>query len=251
MTVLVREDRSDLLRWVFSGALVLCAHGGLAAAMVQWNEPDEPADTASAIVLELAPLPVAPMETPNDIPPGPEQVEAEMTPDQPPVEKIEEKVEEKIEQAPNPEVALLLPQEAKPEPPKPMETQPAPATTAPQVPSAVEAALPAAPREDVPNTSNSNAVPRWKNAVVGLIERNKRFPIEARDRRQQGVAQVAFTVDRQGRVVASRIVTSSGSSALDKEALDVVQRAQPFPTPPPEVAGAQINFTFPYRFNIK
>jgi periplasmic protein TonB len=250
MTVLAREDRSDLLRWVFSGALVLCAHGGLAAAMVQWNEPFEPEDTAAAIVIELAPLPVASMQVPNDIAPGPEQVEAEMLPDQP-VEKIEEKVEEKIEQAPNPEVALLLPQEAKPEPPKPMETQPAPATTAPQVPSTVEAALPAAPTEAAPNTSTSNAVPRWKSQVVGMLERNKRYPSDARNRHEQGVTQLAFSIDRQGRVVASRIVTSSGSSALDKEALDLAQRAQPFPPPPPELAGAQISLTVPIRFNIK
>jgi hypothetical protein len=58
MTVLAREDRGDLLRWIFSGALVLFAHGGLAAAMVQWSEPIEDAESASAIVIELAPLPV-------------------------------------------------------------------------------------------------------------------------------------------------------------------------------------------------
>ena len=250
MTLLAREDRSDLLRWIFSGALVLFAHGGLAAAMGQWSEPIEDAESASAIVIELAPLPVASMQVPNDIAPGPEQVESEIFPDQP-VEKVEEKIEEKIEQAPNPEIALLLPQEAKPEPPKPMETQPAPATTAPQVPSTVEAALPAAPTEGAPNVSNSNAVPRWKSQVVGMLERNKRYPSDARNRREQGVTQLAFSIDRQGRVVASRIVTSSGSSSLDKEALELAQRAQPFPPPPPELAGAQISLTVPIRFNIK
>ena len=60
MTVLTSEDRGDLLRWIFSGALVLAAHGGLAAAMAQWSDPLEPAESASAIVIELAPLPVAP-----------------------------------------------------------------------------------------------------------------------------------------------------------------------------------------------
>ena len=250
MRVLAREDRSDLLRWIFSGALVLAAHGGLAAAMAQWNEPNEPAESASAIVIELAPLPVASMEIPNDLAPGPEQVEAEIPPDQP-VEKVEEKVEEKIEQAPDPEVALVLPQEVQPEPPKPMETQPAPATTAPQVPSNVQAALPAAPTEGAPNVSNSNAVPRWKSQVVGMLERNKRYPSDARNRHEQGVTQLTFSIDRQGRVVASRIVTSSGSSSLDKEALDLAQRAQPFPPPPPELAGAQISLTVPIRFNFK
>ena len=71
MTVLTSEDRGDLLRGIFSGALVLAAHGGLAAAMAQWSDPLEPAESASAIVIELAPLPVAPMEIPNDLTPGP------------------------------------------------------------------------------------------------------------------------------------------------------------------------------------
>ena len=92
MTALAQDSRSDLLRWIFSAALVLCAHGGLAAAMVQWTDPEEAADIGGAIVIELAPMPVAPMEIPNDMLPGPEQVEAEIPPEQP-VEKLEEKVE--------------------------------------------------------------------------------------------------------------------------------------------------------------
>jgi hypothetical protein len=30
-----------------------------------------------------------------------------------------------------------------------------------------------------------------------------------------------------------------------------VQRAQPFPVPPPEVSGPEIKFTVPVRFNIR
>src|SRR5207249_4842899 len=76
MTALAQDSRGDLLRWIFSAALVLCAHGGLAAAMVQWTDPEEAGDIGGAIVIELAPMPVAPMELPNDMLPGPEQAEA-------------------------------------------------------------------------------------------------------------------------------------------------------------------------------
>ena len=38
-----------------------------------------------------------------------------------------------------------------------------------------------------------------------------------------------FSLDRQGRVVDSRVVPSSGAAALDEEALALVRRAQPFP----------------------
>jgi protein TonB len=113
------------------------------------------------------------------------------------------------------------------------DTPPAPATSAPQTPSA------------------RAAVPTWRSQIVAMLERNKRYPSEARARREQGVAQLAFSIDRQGRVVSSRIVTGSGSSALDQETQALVQRAQPFPTPPPSVAGSEITFTVPIRFNIR
>jgi protein TonB len=62
-------------------------------------------------------------------------------------------------------------------------------------------------------------VPTWKTQIVALLERNKRYPAVAQSRREQGVAQVFFSLDRQGGVINSRIARSSGASALDEEAL--------------------------------
>ena len=39
--------------------------------------------------------------------------------------------------------------------------------------------------------------------------------------------------NRKGMVIASRVAASSGSPALDQEAMALVRRAQPFPAPPP------------------
>jgi protein TonB len=44
-------------------------------------------------------------------------------------------------------------------------------------------------------------------------------------------------------------VASSGSAALDAETLALVQRAQPFPPPPPDLAGSEM--TVPINFNIR
>jgi len=231
------EDRHDLLRWVLSAAFVLAAHGGIAAAIGQWEEPVDAQEPASAIVIELAPISAAPMELPNDLAPQPEQ-EA--------IEKVEEKVEEPIEPTPPTDVAVMLPPpETKPEPPKPVEEQPPPAPAPPPR----QAAIPAAPAQGRPNASTSTALPRWQSQVAGILERNKRYPSEARNRLQQGVVRLAFSIDRQGRVVSSRIVASSGSSVLDQETLDLVHRAQPFPPPPPEFPGGEIEV--PVRFNIR
>ena len=44
-------------------------------------------------------------------------------------------------------------------------------------------------------------------------------------------------------------MTSSGSAALDAETLALVRRAQPFPPPPPDLAGSEM--TVPLRFSIR
>jgi protein TonB len=46
-------------------------------------------------------------------------------------------------------------------------------------------------------------------------------------------------------------VRSSGTSALDEEALALLRRAQPFPPPPPELSGSRVDLTVPIRFNLK
>jgi protein TonB len=194
-------------------------------------------------------MPTAPAEVPTEVPPGPEQIEAQATPEKP-VEEVQE-VQPELAPAPNPEVVLAQ-QPPQQEPVPPQESQPpAPATTAPQVPQFALAAIAAAPVQSVPTVSNSNAVPSWKRQVVIMLERNKRYPAAARAHNEQGVAHLAFTLDREGHVVASKVVKSSGSQSLDKESLELLQRAQPFPPAPPELAGLQISLTVPIRFNIR
>jgi protein TonB len=226
-----RENRRELLRWTLCGAIVLAAHGGLAAAFIEWHDPMSDAGDpgTGTVMIELSPLPVTP-EVQNDLPPGPEQVQADPTPDKP-VEKTEQKVEPLPEQ-PSETVVAPTP-DTTPQPPHD-DTPPAPTTTAPQMPRARAA-----------------AVRTWQTQIVAMLERNKRFPSEARARGEQGVVVLAFTIDREGRVLSRRIVTSSGSAALDQETLALVQRAQPFPVPPDEIVGRELSFTVPIRFSIR
>ena len=258
------EDFSDLRRWTISAAIVILAHGAIAAGMVTWREEIEPAEPAAAIVVEFAPVPVAPATPPTDIAPGPEQVMSQASPERP-VEHVEDeqKIEEKvvsnpveepppeIKPAPNPDVAIEPPKQevAKLQPQEPR--TPAPTTSAPQALPEENAAVPAAPMQGRLTPTPSNAVPTWKTHILALLERNKRYPEAAQSRHQEGVAQVFFSLDRQGRVINSRVVRSSGAGALDDEALALLRRAEPFPPPPPELPGARVDITVPIRFNLR
>jgi protein TonB len=84
---------------------------------------------------------------------------------------------------------------------------------------------------------------------VSLLESNLRYPDKARARGEKGAAQLTLNLNADGRIKMSRIVRSSGSSVLDKEALDLVQRVQPFPKPPTELVG--VDLTVPIRFNMR
>jgi periplasmic protein TonB len=261
---MMTEDLADLRRWVMCGAIVVLAHGAIAAATVTWRDEIEPAEPAAAIVIEFAPMPVAPAAAQTEIPPGPEQVMSDASPNKP-VESLEEKekVEEKVasksveepppevKPAPNPEVAVEPRPQEVPTPRRQEPRLPAPTTSAPQALPNQTAAIPAAPTQGRITPTNSNAVPTWKTQIVALLERNKRYPAAAQSRREQGVAQVFFSLDRKGRVINSRIARSSGANALDEEALALLRRAQPFPAPPRELPGPHVDLTVPIRFNLQ
>ncbi len=68
---------SELRRWVVCAAVVVLAHAGLAAGMVTWQEPAEGTGPAAGIVIELAPVPVAPATLQSELPPAPQEELAE------------------------------------------------------------------------------------------------------------------------------------------------------------------------------
>jgi protein TonB len=281
MTGFAAEELADLRRWAICGAIVVAAHGVVAAAVVNWWDPVESAEPAAGIVIEIAPVPVAPPQQQTEIPPGPEMVMSDASPDRP-VESVEEKPEAKVEQtveakveqkveekvaskpveepppevapAPDPEVAVELPPPptVKQEAPQRQEPRPpAPTTSAPQAIPEQTAAVPAAPTQGQPNPNTSSAMPTWKTQIAALLERNKRYPPAAQSRSERGVARVFFSLDRQGRLIDSRVLRSSGAAALDEEALALLRRVQPFPKPPAELAGERVELIVPIRFNLK
>ncbi len=87
---------------------------------------------------------------------------------------------------------------------------------------------PSSPTGGAPAPAN---VDRYPAQVLAWIERNKRYPPRASDRRLEGEAVVALTLDRRGRLRGVELIQSSGHPLLDEAAIDAVQRADPFPRP--------------------
>jgi protein TonB len=269
----------DGLRWAACFALVLGAHATAAGALIgHWRAEDDSVAGGPVILIELAPVAAAPEAPVSEAAPGPQQTssppepqpepqpEKTETPDQPtvtttvapmpepPVEKTEPPP---MPQPPLPQVQAVLPDVVMPPPrPRPPEKikerkhphrladlNSAPTRTERRATHAMAPAPGAA-------SNDPNALPNWKSALVARLERYKRYPSEAEARGEHGVAQLAFSVDRGGNVHNARIVRSSGSSALDRATLALIERAQPLPPPPPEIHGAQIAIVVPIRYNL-
>jgi periplasmic protein TonB len=91
-----------------------------------------------------------------------------------------------------------------------------------------------------------NAVSEWQHGISRRLVSEKRFPNEARG--QSGTARVIFTIDRSGNLVAEAMLESTGFPLLDAEAMALVERAQPFPPPPPEVTDDNLTMAVPIIF---
>ena len=219
----------EIERWAQSLAIVLTAHVVPLIVAAWWLGPvvSTPAPEP-AILIDMTP-PAAPPVPPSEQPPGPKQVKAEL-----PKPVLQREVV-KTSPVPNPAVALPV----QPPEPKVEAKAPAPQTTAP----------PARPAPPAP--ALSSGIPTWQGLVLGALNKVKRYPFAAQSRRQQGVPYIRFVIDRNGRVVSSRIERSSGFGALDQEAVNLPRRAQPLPKPPAEVAGDTIELVVPVEFYIR
>ena len=245
-TLTVRR-RPDVLRWGACIAVALFIHiAGAVALLSRWNNPADVVADAPVIMIELAPVPVAPDVTPSQLPPGPQQPEARPEPDQ---SKTVEKAEVKTELVNEAELpATQLEPADKPAEKKLIQKQ---ASLASAPSTAQQRAERAAARAPGTVSHNPDAVPNWKSALVARLERYKRYPPEAQSRAETGVTQLAFSVDRSGGVHHAHVVRSSGSNVLDREAVALAERASPMPPPPAEITGSQIPIVVPIRYNTR
>ena len=239
--------RPEVLRWGACIAAALFIHvAGAVALLARWNDPADAVANAPVILIELAQVPVAPDVTPNELPPGRQQADAQAEPDQP---KPIEKIEIKTELAKEAELAATQPKPADTPAEKKPKQKHASLASAPS--TAVHQAERAAATAPGSTSHNPDAVPNWKSALVARLERYKRYPPEARSRGEYGVAQLSFSVDRNGAVHHAQIVRSSGSNVLDRETVALAERASPMPPPPSEITGVQIPIVVPIRYNAR
>ncbi|MDA5194007.1 energy transducer TonB [Govanella unica] len=167
----------------------------------------------------------------------------------PPAPEIAKPVEET---PPPPKPEPTKTEKAKPRPPEPTPApQPLPelASTADANPSsrAVESPAPTPPKA-IESVSDKAAKADYYATLLGWLDQHKDYPREARVRREQGVAQLYFRMNRDGRVLSYRLEASSGHASLDDATIRMIERANPLPPFPPEMKDAELELVVPVEF---
>jgi protein TonB len=189
---------------------------------------------------------------------------------------------------PKPEPAPARPQptpqpEPQPAPPKPVAPTPAPTTAIPVAADGVLAASssaepqPAArattapapastpPAPTVTAATGSRATGSGSNSRSGgkkttannyfadlsrWLNRNKTYPVAAKQDKEQGTVLLQFTFDRAGNVLARSIKQSSGSARLDQAALDMIDQASPLPGLPDSIPNKKVTIVIPIEYSL-
>ena len=100
----------------------------------------------------------------------------------------------------------------------------------------------------VASISGNAAVSNYPGKIVRKLRRSLRYPKAAKRKRIRGQVIVSFVVSKSGQASGIRLIRGSGSSILDKAALESVRRAAPFPNIPNEAKRSRWAFKVPLAF---
>lgn len=145
-------------------------------------------------------------------------------------------------------------------PPSVAAVNPTPAATPRTPPSPSTAAVSSNNRTPTPETPATPATAAAPTSVLDTVDlaqlrsqygktahhwlnKHKRYPRRAEYRGDEGTVLVKFIVNRRGEVLSYGLERSSGNTLLDKEALALIQRAQPLPVFPDELAKVRDTIT--------
>ena len=145
------------------------------------------------------------------------------------------KPQPKAEPKPPKPQRTVKPREVKPLPKKVEVKKPAPVTTPDSMRSNSSEQLSRqnqAPQVGAASNQAASAKQSWQSLILAQLQREKRYPGYALRMKQQDTVMVRFTIDRDGNVLETAIEKSKGYATLDRESLQLLERASPLPKPP-------------------
>lgn len=86
--------------------------------------------------------------------------------------------------------------------------------------------------------------------LIAWLNQHKDYPPAVKKKKQQGTVVLAFSIDRSGTVLTSRVQESSGYPLLDQAALDMLARANPLPAMPDSIPRQSLRLAVPIEYSL-
>jgi len=155
-----------------------------------------------------------------------------------PVKEKPQPVKQKIPMPPKPVEPLLAEAES-------IKSLPEPMSEIIEQPAKPVAAQPVAPALDAIATA------RYEQLLVAWLEKHKKYPSRAKRLRIEGEGMLRILIDRSGRTRQVSLEQRTGNRFLDKAALDMARRANPFPPIPNNDPRHELEFIVPVAFVLR
>jgi TonB family protein len=262
MSDLDLEQRPSLRLWSLAAVAAMTLHlGGVALAIVHLQGVDGD-DGLGANGVEIAFEMASPKVTDDQLPPGPD-TDASMASPQLAEQKAEVKESELPKDRPNeaeaPDRIVTENESKKPKEDDPkiaaVQTQASTESVAQEATSrqSLDENAPEADKARAPNLGigkdKNRLTADWGRQISAYFELHKRYPKVKKNK--TATVKVHLTLNRLGNVMQVGVLQSSGDTAFDEAAIDMIRRSDPVPRPPAELTDDTFSYSLNVNFNEK
>ncbi|VAW94950.1 hypothetical protein MNBD_GAMMA23-1882 [hydrothermal vent metagenome] len=105
--------------------------------------------------------------------------------------------------------------------------------------------------EPRPATLDKVATARYEQLLAAWLEKHKKYPVRAKRLRIEGEGLLRILIDRSGQTRQVSLEQRTGNRWLDKAALAMAKRANPFPPMPEDDPRRELEFFVPVAFVLR
>jgi protein TonB len=107
---------------------------------------------------------------------------------------------------------------------------------------------PSLPAQSVPDTGTLDT---YRLELMRMATKYKRYPRAAMDNNWEGRVVVRMVIGANGTISSISVATSTGHELLDKQALDMIQKAKGGVLIPPALRGREFTLEIPVIYSLK